>query len=243
MTSTWDTIERRLQCRIYLPSDHPTFHLEGWCAVLTHPHPKLGGDLNNNVVFAVSKELEQMGIATMRFNTRGVGKSLGQSTWRGIDERKDIEAAIKYSKTLPGVKKIALVAYSFGAAVGLSVSKKLVEEQFIQAVICIGYPKGFLASFLFSSHYPLCDPGPGVLKLFILGDRDDFTSVKTMTTMVNDSISEPKKLVILEDCDHFCFQREQMITQRIIQFFQNYLLNGKSSSSDSKDSNVVVATI
>src|SRR5512143_2352484 len=41
-------------------------------AVVCHPHPQYGGDMNNNVVLAVSRALHDSGQATLRFNFRGV---------------------------------------------------------------------------------------------------------------------------------------------------------------------------
>ncbi|MQL51043.1 hypothetical protein GFC01_01910 [Desulfofundulus thermobenzoicus] len=42
--------------------------------VLCHPHPLYGGNMNNNVILAVSQALTSNGIASLRFNFRGVGQ-------------------------------------------------------------------------------------------------------------------------------------------------------------------------
>ena len=116
--------------------------------------------------------------------------------------------------------KVALVAYSFGAAVGLSISQELCKEGKIHAIVAIGYPKGFWASFLFSSHYPLIDPKSSIPKLFVLGENDNFTSVSAMKALVS-QITEPKKLVIAKDADHFCFDFENLLTDPVLEFFQD----------------------
>jgi uncharacterized protein len=221
-------IDGRLQACVTLPVDKKTW--SGWCAVLTHPHPKLGGDLRNNVVQQVALSLHQIGVATICFNTRGVGRSTGSSTWRGISEREDVKAVIAFAKTLAGVSKVALVAYSFGAAVGLSVSEELVAARKLDAVIALGYPKGFFASFIFSSHYPLIDPQGGIPKLFVLGDSDDFTSVSTMNALF-EGVSEPKELVIVPGADHFCFGQESLISQPVVDFFRKKLLQPAESNN------------
>jgi len=47
-------------------------------AIVCHPHPLYGGDMNNNVVVAVCQALAEAGIAGLRFNYRGVGRSEGK---------------------------------------------------------------------------------------------------------------------------------------------------------------------
>ena len=38
-----------------------------------HPHPLMGGDMSNNVVTAICYDLARLGMASIRFNFRGVG--------------------------------------------------------------------------------------------------------------------------------------------------------------------------
>jgi alpha/beta superfamily hydrolase len=47
-------------------------------AVVCHPHPLYGGDMNNAVVVAVCQALAEAGIASLRLNYRGVGRSEGK---------------------------------------------------------------------------------------------------------------------------------------------------------------------
>jgi alpha/beta superfamily hydrolase len=202
-----------------------------WCAIITHPHPKLGGDLDNNVVSAIqlALQVEIPTLTTIRFNTRGVGESLGSSTWQGVDERQDLKDVIDFAlQELSGVKKIVLIAYSFGAAVGLSISKQLCEENKLHAIIAIGYPKGFWARFIFHSHYGLTNPHSDIPKLFILGDADNFTSVKTLQTLV-DQVQEPKSIEILPGLNHFAFGEEHRITELVVKFIQQKVITSSSA--------------
>ena len=45
--------------------------------VVCHPHPLMGGNMDNNVVVGVCESLQANGIASLRFNFRGVGGSAG----------------------------------------------------------------------------------------------------------------------------------------------------------------------
>ena len=46
-------------------------------AVISHPHPLMGGEMGNPVVEILSETLNACGISTLRFNFRGVGRSTG----------------------------------------------------------------------------------------------------------------------------------------------------------------------
>ena len=84
--------------------------------VICHPHPLYGGNLRNNVVRAVYRELARLSVAVLRFNFRGVGTS-GGSHSGGVSEVKDVQAAIKFALSRPEVdpEKLGLAGYSFGA--------------------------------------------------------------------------------------------------------------------------------
>lgn len=84
--------------------------------VVCHPHPQYGGDLHNNVVLAAVRGLGGRGIASLRFNFRGVGASGGSHT-RGERERDDVRAALDALAARPEIDpaRVGLAGYSFGA--------------------------------------------------------------------------------------------------------------------------------
>src|SRR5262245_12950654 len=90
--------------------------------VLAHPHPLYGGDMENPVVVRAAEVCAGLGLATLRFNFRGVGHSTGLHG-KGVVERVDIETALAHLRGAgtPN-RRVALVGYSFGAAVAAQVA-------------------------------------------------------------------------------------------------------------------------
>ena len=53
------------------------FKLNKIMAIICHPHPLHGGTMHNKVVTTLARTYREMGIASVRFNYRGVGLSSG----------------------------------------------------------------------------------------------------------------------------------------------------------------------
>lgn len=94
--------------------------VERWAGVvLAHPHPTYGGNMHASVTHSLFESLPGHGIATVRFNFRGVGASGGEHDL-GLGERLDVVAAIELlSMFVDG--PLVLSGYSFGADVSLCV--------------------------------------------------------------------------------------------------------------------------
>nr|WP_242604419.1 hypothetical protein [Legionella gresilensis] len=60
-----------------------------YLALLGHPHSLQGGTMNNKVVTTMARSFKELGIPSIRFNFRGVGKSEGQYD-AGIGESEDM---------------------------------------------------------------------------------------------------------------------------------------------------------
>ena len=190
--------------------------------LLCPPHPHLGGDMENNVIMELGNVLAENGFATLRFNYRGVGSSeskLGNIAevyeyWEEIlnnddcsDAIVDATAAINYLESAVGTRRIFITGYSFGAIVAMMQS---VENANIRAFASISVPFGrFDTSFLSDYKKP---------KLFICSDNDFATTLEEVEKGML-SISEPKILDIMKDCDHFYIDKELEIANKILKFF------------------------
>ena len=85
----------------------------------------LGGNFNDSVVIEMCRAADSLGIATLRFNFRGVGESQGEFT-NGSEEHHDAKSALDVLRKWPGVdgKRVAIAGYSLGAAVVLDSLRK-----------------------------------------------------------------------------------------------------------------------
>ena len=90
--------------------------------VLCHPHPRYGGDVDSPVVVAAAEAGAGQGLATLRFNFRGVGDSGG--AWdEGRGEQDDVRAALALlQQRLQPIARLALAGYSFGASMSSRVA-------------------------------------------------------------------------------------------------------------------------
>lgn len=176
-------------------------------AVVCHPHPQYGGTMNNKVVFRAGRALQRLGMAVLRFNFRGVGKSTGSYDF-GHGEKDDVTAAIEYLHQQYPQAEVVLAGYSFGAWVGLQVG---CQDERVSHLIGIGTPVGTTHfSFLTQCQKP---------KLFLHGTQDEFGSVDQIEALLL-SIPEPKQLVVIEEADHYFNSKLEPLSQALIEHFK-----------------------
>jgi alpha/beta superfamily hydrolase len=177
--------------------------------IFCHPHPQYGGDMFNMVVQTAVEAASQAGLATLRFNFRGVGES-GGSYDDGKGEQKDVEAAVEYFSSVlkNGHPSLILLGYSFGAWASLPVA---VHDERIDGMVAIAPPLE-LNDFNFLI-------GCKKKKLFIAGDRDLFCSTSRLEEWFR-QLEEPKSLVIIPGADHFFSFHAHLLTQPLSEFFK-----------------------
>jgi alpha/beta superfamily hydrolase len=176
--------------------------------VICHPHPLFGGNMDNNVVLAVAYGLAQQGIATLRFNFRGVGNSEGEHT-KGEQEHHEALAAIDLLQAWPDVdeKRIGLAGYSFGTRVVCSHSE-LHKAPKVFALISPSY-EALETAALKKNKQP---------KLVITGDRDKLIQAENLQPVL-DSFATPPTFKLVPGVDHFWFGKEDLLVDEVSPFF------------------------
>lgn len=173
--------------------------------VLCHPHPLYGGEMRNNVVSAMARALQQAGVATLRFNFRGVGRSSGTHD-QGNGEVEDVKAALAYLLSRQAVPTVAVAGYSFGSMVGLRAGS---SDPRVHKLVGVALPIGVReAPFLLTSSKP---------KLLISGDHDHVAPLATLQDFVA-RLPEPKALVTIHGSDHFFWGQEAEVARATVDF-------------------------
>ena len=140
--------------------------------VLVHPWSVLGGSSGNTEPYAQILA-KTHGIECLTFDLRGVGQSTGSSTYRGTAEIEDVLSACNFVISRSPTRPIILIGSSAGASIAGSAFNRVPGAI---AYIGIGYTFGWMSRLIFGHHFD------AILKcmkpkLFIMGTKDEFTSV------------------------------------------------------------------
>jgi alpha/beta superfamily hydrolase len=99
-------------------------------AIICHPHPLQGGTMFNKVVTTLDRALGELGLATVRFNFRGVGRSEGVHD-EGRGEADDLVAIAEWVRRERPGAALWLAGFSFGSYVALRAAANLAPQQMI----------------------------------------------------------------------------------------------------------------
>lgn len=180
--------------------------------IICHPHPLFGGNMDNNVVLALSMALVERGFATFRFNFRGVGNSEGEHA-KGEKEHEEVLGAQDFLKAWKEVDSsaIGLAGYSFGTVVIL---KNAAVQKQPKAFAFISPPlHGLETSTLKKNKRP---------KLIVSGDRDKLVESERLQPLL-DSFAFKPQLEIVEGADHFWGGKEDQLITEVTRFFAENL--------------------
>jgi len=166
-------------------------------AVVCHAHPLQGGIMHFKVVFRAAKALQHEGVAALRFNFRGVGRSEGVHD-HGRGEQDDVRSALDQAeRRFPGLP-LVLGGFSFGSSMALRVG---VADERVRALFALGFPASMVAD---TSSTPASSRLASGRKpcLFVQGERDELGPVERIREML-EGLPEPRTLVVVPESDHF----------------------------------------
>ncbi len=198
-----------LEGRLHVPSGAGPFS----GAVVCHPHPMGGGEMSVGLIRLICEELSARGVAALRFNFGGVGRSTGTFT-DGADEPEDIFAACEF---LGGLEEVAagpvgLAGWSFGSWMAL---KALADGLPAAACAVVAPPLDFhdwgaVAERLVSSE---------ATRHYIVGEFDQFCAPAALQEFAAAiSAEDARNVTVLPDADHFLFGREREVVNLVSDF-------------------------
>jgi len=89
------------------------------CALILSPHPKAGGHMDHRIPVAMYEQYKRRGFSVLRFNFRGIGRSMGVYD-NGQGELQDAAYALDYLQSFNQNAPFSWVSgYSFGAWIGM----------------------------------------------------------------------------------------------------------------------------
>ena len=173
-----------LEALIDLPDSEPRA-----VAVFGHPHPLHGGTMHTKALYQAAKAMPRIGVAALRFNFRGVGRSVGTFD-SGAGEKDDFRAALAYVEQRFPDLPIWAAGMSFGSWIAMTVGA---EDARVSLLLAIAPP---VDRYDFSALQTCTLP-----KFIVHGESDELISIKEIRKFYA-QIPEPRELVTIEDANH-----------------------------------------
>ena len=159
-------------------------------ALVCHPHPQHGGTMHTKAVYRIARGLRSAGAVVLRFNYRGVNLSEGEYA-HGEGELDDARAALAYLRGRYPDLPFTLAGFSFGSRIALRLGCQGIGAR---RVIAAGFPTNYKDN----SYLKGCT----VRKIFVQSTRDQYGPISELEPLIA-SLTEPKKLILIEAYDHF----------------------------------------
>lgn len=156
-------------------------------AVIAPPHPLYGGSMENPVVSELAFACSQAGVASLRFDWRGVGGSAGTPSGDADDADADYAAAIA-EITASVDAPVTACGYSFGAA---AAARSAAADPRVRRLVLVAPPPALCgATVTAASTRPT---------LVLVGERDPVAPPDEVKRMLGDTA----ELVVIPEADHF----------------------------------------
>jgi alpha/beta superfamily hydrolase len=164
-------------------------------ALVLHPNPQHGGNMNNKVAYTLYKVFAKNGFSVLRFNFRGVGKSQGKFD-DGVGELSDASSAMDW---LQQYNQDALTYWISGFSFGAWLSMQLLMRRpEIERFVAVSPPAN-MYDFSFLSPCPRNG-------FIIQGDTDSIVDESSVTKLHNNLKNQKRVEVdyeIIKGADHF----------------------------------------
>ena len=142
-------------------------------AIVLHPHPQLGGTMNNQIVYDLYYTFVRRKFSVLRFNSRGVGRSQGLFD-NGPGELSDAATALDWMQGYnPEARACWIAGVSFGSWISMQL---LMRRPEIEGFISVA-PLANLYDFSFLAPCPSSG-------LMVNGGADRVVSTEAVSSLV-----------------------------------------------------------
>ncbi len=170
--------------------------------VICHPLPIEGGTMHNKVVTTIHRAFQQLGISTLRFNFRGVGKSTGSFTG-GDGETQDLLIILNKMAELYPQHRIWLAGFSFGSYVAANAALQFSVDELISIAPPVNH-------YNFTPFSAITCPW-----LVIQGGQDEIVPAQQVTEWVTLATNSPTK-IDFPDAGHFFHGKLVLLREALI---------------------------
>jgi alpha/beta superfamily hydrolase len=171
-------------------------------AVFGHPHPQHGGTMHTKALYQAAKAMPRIGVAVLRFNFRGVGRSAGTFD-AGQGEKDDFRAAISFVHERFPDLPIWAGGMSFGSWIAMTTGA---DDARVSLLLGIAPP---VDRYDFDVLKTCTLP-----KFIIHGESDELISIKEIRKFYA-QIPEPKELVTIEDANHLFEGKTSLVGEAV----------------------------
>ena len=179
-------------------------------ALVCHPNPSQGGTMLNKVVSTLQRTARDSGLATLRFNYRGTGKSAGEHDMHS-GEVDDAQAALEWLQEQHPDLPVHLFGFSFGGFVAGSLSGRLEQAGVAVAQVFLVAP----AAMRFDQQHAIAQH----TTLTVIQPEEDEVIDPELVYRWSNSLSTPHSLLKVAECGHFFHGRlpelKQLVAERL----------------------------
>ena len=184
-------------------------------AIVLHPHPLHGGNMNNRVVFIMFNNFVERGFSVLRFNFRGVGRSQGAFD-NGVGELSDAAYAFDWMQQFNSNSPFCWIGgYSFGALISMQLMMRRPE---IEGFVSISPPAG-------TEDFSFLAPCPSS-GLIIHGDKDTHVpldAAKKLAQKLDGQKNISVNLRIVKGADHFYKDNMDNLSKEVASYLDKSL--------------------
>ncbi len=171
--------------------DHPDAR---GVALICHPNPVQGGTMLNKVVSTLQRTARDAGLATLRFNYRGVGSSAGKHDMAS-GEVDDAEAVAHWLRARYPQLPLTLLGFSFGGFVAAALGGRLEHQGIEPAQLIMVAPavQRLTADLPPARHCPLV----------VIQPEDDEVIAPQAVYAWSAALGRAHELLKVAECGHF----------------------------------------
>lgn len=172
--------------------------------IICHPDPRQGGTMHNKVVTTTARAMIHLGLATVRFNFRGIGLSSGEYG-HTHGELADLNAVIAWTKTVLPNQPLWLAGFSFGSYISALAAQSAGPVRLISIAPPVNH-------YNFTQLTQIRCPW-----LVIQGDQDEVVEFAQVQAWANHPPS-PLQLIVMPGATHFFHGRLIELREHIEQW-------------------------